>query len=241
MKMISMMKYRLHRYFYSSRPVFPLIIMLCFLGFMYSMKPVDVCSSYILSGVFQFVLLTLVTLSMSGSEETVEEQLLLLHGNKWRAYCVSREMTLCMISFLYGALLAFVPVFLNCINQFSLYKRTLTFSDVAVGTMIIIGSGLAGAAIGDVLQPRIMSGRKMAVTATVGLLILSIAKDAVIDKYRFLTILGTFLPSVMKPARDLGNGDYFVIKSVIAYLFFMILYYLIVAVIKNLVLIRKKF
>lgn len=108
MKLISMTKYRLHRYFYSSHPVFPLIIMLCFFGIMYSMKPVDVCSSYILSGVFQFVLLTLVTLSMSGSEETVEEQLLLLHGNKWRAYCVSREMTLCIISFFYGALLVFL-------------------------------------------------------------------------------------------------------------------------------------
>lgn len=45
----------------------------------------------------------------------------------------------------------------------------------------------------------------------------------------------------MKPARALGNGDYFAIRSVIAYLFIMVLYYLIVAVIKNLMLIRKKF
>ena len=40
------------------------------LGIMYSMKPVDICSSYLLSGVFQFVLLTFVALSMSGGEET---------------------------------------------------------------------------------------------------------------------------------------------------------------------------
>lgn len=241
MKLISMTKYCLHRYFYSSRPVFPLIITICFLGIMYSMKPVDICSSYLLSGVFQFVLLTFVALSMSGSEETVEEQLLLLHGNKWRAYCVSREMTLCMISFLYGALLAFVSVFLNCINRFSLYKRTLLFSDVAAGTMIIIGSGLAGIAIGDLLHPRIMGDRKMAVAAAVGLMILSIAKDAVIEKYRFLTVFGIVLPSVMKPARDLGNGDYFELRPVIVFLFWMLFYYLMVAVMKNLVLSLKRF
>lgn len=205
------------------------------------MKPVDICSSYLLSGVFQFVLLTFVALSMSGSEETVEEQLLLLHGNKWRAYCVSREMTLCMISFLYGALLAFVSVFLNCINRFSLYKRTLLFSDVAAGTMIIIGSGLAGIAIGDLLHPRIMGDRKMAVAAAVGLMILSIAKDAVIEKYRFLTVFGIVLPSVMKPARDLGNGDYFELRPVIVFLFWMLFYYLMVAVMKNLVLSLKRF
>ena len=241
MKLISMTKYRLHRYFYSSRPVFPLIITICFLGIMYSMKPVDICSSYLLSGVFQFVLLTFVALSMSGSEETSEEQLLLLHGNTWRAYCVSREMTLCMISFLYGALLAFVPIFLNCINRFSLCKRILLFSDVAAGTMIIIGSGLAGIAIGDMLHPRIMSDRKMAVVAAVGLMILSIAKDAVIEKYRFLTVFGIVLPSVMKPARDLGNGDYFELRPVIVFLFWMLFYYLMVAVMKNLVLSLKRF
>lgn len=208
---------------------------------MIELKPVDICSSYLLSGVFQFVLLTFVALSMSGSEETSEEQLLLLHGNTWRAYCVSREMTLCMISFLYGALLAFVPIFLNCINRFSLCKRILLFSDVAAGTMIIIGSGLAGIAIGDMLHPRIMSDRKMAVVAAVGLMILSIAKDAVIEKYRFLTVFGIVLPTVMKPARDLGNGDYFELRSVIWYLCLMMSYYLIVAVMKSLVLSRKRF
>lgn len=205
------------------------------------MKPVDICSSYLLSGVFQFVLLTFVALSMSGSEETEEEQLLLLHGNTWCAYCVSREMTLCMISFLYGVLLEFVPVFLNCINRFSLYKRTLLFGDVAAGTMIIIGSGLAGIAIGDVLHPRIMSDRKLAVAVAVGLMILSIAKDVVIEKYSFLTVFGIVLPSVMKPARDLGNGDYFELRSVIVFLFLMLFYYLMVAVMKSLVLSRKRF
>ena len=107
--------------------------------------------------------------------------------------------------------------------------------------MIIIGSGLAGIAIGDVLHPRIMGDRKMAVAAAVGLMILSIAKDAVIEKYRFLTVFGIVLPSVMKPARDLGNGDYFELRPVIGYLCLMMLYYLIVAIMKSLVLSCKRF
>lgn len=53
---------------------------------------------------------------------------------------------------------------------------------------------------------------------------LSIVKDAVFDKFWFLRCLGILLPSVMKPARDLENGDYFV-----------------VVIIKNLILNRKKF
>ena len=236
-----MTKYRLHRYFYSSRPVFPLIITVCFLGIMYSMKPVDVCSGYILSGVFQFVLLTIVSLNMAESEKIVEEQLILFHGKSRGAYCIAREMTLFVISCLYGAALILVSVIANCLNHFSLFTRTLSAGDVAAGAMIICGSGLAGIAIGDALHPRIMRDRKLAVVAAVGLMILSITKDGVIKKYGLPMCVGILFPSVMKPARDLGSGDYFEIKAVFAYLFMMMGYYLVVAVIKNLILSRKKF
>lgn len=245
MKIVSMTKYRLHRYFYSSHPAIPLIATLCFFRVMYSVKPMEVCSGYIISGVFQFCLMTFVALGMNRNEETVEEQLLLFHGKRYVIYCMAREVTLLVISCLYGILLIFGPVIQNCIDlcidHFSFFTRTLTASDVAMAAMIILGSGFAGIAIGDVLHPRIMGDRKMAVTFTVGIMIFSIVKDAVIDKYRFLMSFGILFPSVMKPARDLGNRDYFAIKSVITFLLMMTVYYLIVVVIKNLLLNRKKF
>ena len=110
-----------------------------------------------------------------------------------------------------------------------------------MGAIIILGSGFAGIAVGDMLHPRIISDRKMAIAAAVGIMILSIIKDSMIEKCRFLRFFGILLPSVMKPARDLGNGDYFEVRSVLAFLIMMVLYYLIVAVIKNLGLNRRKF
>ena len=236
-----MMEYRLHRYFCSSRPVVPLLMIAFFSGVMFSMKPLNVCSGYVLAGVIQFVLMTFVTLGLSGSEEIVEEQLILFHGNSRSGYFAAREMTLVLISCLYGLLFAFVPVVLNCFNRFSLFTRALSAGDVAMGAMIILGSGVAGTAIGDVFHPRIMGDRKMAVTVTVGMILLSIVKDAVFNKLRFLRCLGILIPSVMKPAHDLGNGDYFEAKSVTAFLVTMVLYYLAVIFIKNLILNRKKF
>lgn len=245
MKIVSMTKYRLHRYFYSSNPVIPLIATVCFVGVMYSMKPIDVCSGYILSGVFQFCLMTFVVLGMNRNEEIVEEQLLLFHGKRWGTYCIAREVTLLVISCLYGVLLTVGPVIQNCIDlcidHFSFFTRPLTASDVAMAAIIILGSGFAGIAIGDALHPRIMGDRKMAITIVVVIMIFSIVKDAVIEKYRFLTFFGMLFPSVMKPAHDLGNGDYFEVKSVITFLLMMALYYFIVGVIKNLVLSQKKF
>lgn len=241
MKIISVSKYRLHRYFCSSRPVIPLIAVLCFLGAMYSVKPMDVGSGYILSGVFQFILMAFAALGMNGNEEAVEEQLLLFHGNTRGIYCMAREITLLVISCIYGALLAIGPVIVNCFNNFSYFTRTLTAGDVAKGAIIILGNGLAGITIGDVFHPRIIGNRRLAVAAAAGIMILSIARDAIIEEYGFLRFFGILLPSIMKPARDLGNGDYFEIKQVAVFMLMMVLYYLAVVIIKNLLLNRKKF
>lgn len=241
MKSIGMTKYRLHRYFYSSRPVIPLIATVCFLRVMYSAKPMNVGSGYILSGVFQFVLMIFVALSMNGNEEIVEEQLLLFHGNRWSPYCMAREINLLVISCFYGVLLTIGPVIINCCNNLSYFTRPLTAIDVAMGATIILGSGFAGIAIGDVFHPRIMGDRKIAIAVAIGIMILSIVKDSVIEKYEIFALAGIFLPSVMKPAHDLGNGDYFEAKSVFTFLIMMALYYFIIVVIKNLMLNRKKF
>ena len=236
-----MTKYRLHRYFYSSRPVIPFIIILCFIRIMYSIKPMGVCSGYILSGVLQFVLLTFVTLNMNGNEKIVEEQLLFFHGHRWRVYCIARDITFLLISCFYGAMLAIGPVIVNCFNGFSFFNRSLTVEDVGLGAIIILGNGLAGIAIGDLLQPRIMNDRKMAIATAVGIMILSIVKDAIIEKCSAFVFIRIFLPSVMKAARDLGNGDYFETQSVMVFLLMMVLYYLVIVIAKNLVLARKKF
>ena len=154
---------------------------------------------------------------------------------------MAREITLLVISCFYGILLTIGPVFINWCNHFSYFTRPLTAIDVAMGATIIMGSGVAGIAIGDVFHPRIMGDRKIAVAVAIGIMILSVVKDSVIQKYEILTLAGIFLPSVMKPAHDLGNGNYFEAKSVFTYLIMMALYYLIIVVIKNLILNRKKF
>lgn len=241
MKMINMTKYRLHRYFYSSRPVIPFIIVACFIEVMYSVRPMEVCSGFILSGVFQFILMTFVSLNMIGKEDVTEEQLLLLHGNSWAAYGMAREMTLVGISCFYGVLLTFGPVLVNAFNEFAFFTRPLTAGDVGMGACIILGSGFAGTAIGSFFHVRIINDRRIAIVMAVGMMILSIVKEAVVEKFGLLRLFGILLPDVMKPARDFGKEDFFEIRSVIVFLIMMTIYYVVVAVIKNLILSRKKF
>lgn len=241
MKTVNMMKYRLRRYFCSSRPVIPLIVTVCFLGVMYSIKPMNVGSGYVMSGVLQFILMVFVTLNMVETQEMVEEQLLLLHGNSKGKYFLAKEVTLLVISGIYGVILTIGPVVVNWINHFTFFNRKLTAYDVAMGAVIIIGSGLAGTAIGMILHPRIIGDRKLAVMVSVGLMILSIAKDGIIEEYAYFKLFGMLLPSVMKPARDLGNGDFFELSAVVIFFLSMAVYYCIVCFCKNIILSFKKF
>lgn len=235
------MKYRLHRYFYSSRPIIPLIVIICLFAAMYSMKPGDVCSGYIISGWFQFILMSFVALSINGNEEAVDEQLMLFRAKGWLSYCMARELNLLVLSCIYGIILTVEPVIVNLFNDFSFFTRALTAADVVLGAVIILGSGLAGIIIGDILHPRIIGNRKIAIAFTAFMMLLSMVKEAIIDDYRFLAVLGYLLPPVMKPARDLGKGDYFDISSVCFFFIMMSVYYIVVVIIKNIVLKRKKF
>ena len=104
-----------------------------------------------------------------------------------------------------------------------------------------MGSALAGIIIGDIFHPRIITNRKIAIAFTAFVMLLSMVKEAIIDDYRFFAVFGYLLHPVMKPARDLGKGDYFNISSVCAFFIMMSVYYIVVVIIKNLMLIRKKF
>lgn len=232
---------RLHRYFYSSRPILPMIMTACFLGVTYSMKPINIASGFVISGIFQFALMTFVALNVNGCEEAVEEQILLFHGEGWERYLISREVSLLVISGTYGLILTLGPVVINYVNRCSMFSRPLTAGDVSLGGCIIFGSGLAGCTIGDLFHPRIVAERNLAILGTVGMFALSITQDALIDTYGFLVPIRVFLPSVMKPARNLGNGDNFEALSVLTFLVLMVVYFWVAGFVKNLMLKKRKF
>ena len=241
MKSVPMIKYRLHRYFGSSRPVIPVIFTICFLRFIYSVRPMSIGTGAVLSSIVQFVMMTFITLSLNGGEETVEEQLLLFRGKGWRIYSIARELALIIISIFYAILHILGPIVVNACNDFSFFSTPLTAMDVVKGAFVVLGSGLAGIIIGDVLHPRITGNRRAQLIGTVMLMLLTIVRDALIEKCRVLLFLDILLPPVMKPAHDLGNKECLALKPVLAFFFMMILYYFVVTIVKNLVLQRRRF
>ena len=241
MKLTHSVAYRLRRYFAGSKPVFPFIIILCFMGGMYNFKPMDVLSGYIISGVFAFGLMIFVTFNISGSEEKVEEQIMFLRGDCSAQYYISRELSFAAICALYSLVIAIGPVGVNIVNRFDYFTRPLTFYDVVMGFILILGSGLAGTTIGDVLNQRVMNNRKLSLMLTAMIALLAFSNDGIQQKVSYLRVLNFLLPPVMIPAKLFTGADIINAGKMLLILLQFVIYYAVVAAVKIAVMNKNRF
>ena len=241
MKVIHKVAYKLHRYFVSSKPVFPIIFIISSIGILYSVKPMDVTSGFIISGVLQFCLMVFVTLNIGGSEIIVEEQILFLREKRVIDYFITRELSMVVICAIYSLLIDLGPVYVNIANHFGFFLRELTFYDVVIGYILILGSGLAGIAIGDVLNSRIMGNRKLSLVMTALIVVMTIANEGIQQQVKHLEILNYLLPPVMIPAKVFTGVDVIDGGRLIVIFLQTIIYYVVLTAIKFTIMNKNRF
>ncbi|MDD6037397.1 MAG: hypothetical protein PUD20_01155 [bacterium] len=241
MRLMNKIKYRLHRYFLSSKPVFPILIIFAFIASIYSARPMEVNSGFIISVVFQFCLMIFVTESMNGSEITDEEQILFLHEKRVTGYLAVRELSMIFVSVIYSLIICLGPILVNCWNHFAFFRRELTFFDCAMGFVMVIGSGLCGIAIGDLFNPRIKTDRKIAIVSTIFILIITVAKEGILERVKYLEVLNILLPPVTEPLKQFSSCDVFDERTVMLIFAWMAIYYLVVTAIKFKLMDKKRF
>ena len=101
---------RLKLLFKSPVLTFPSIATVGFAGIMYSLAPIDFCSSYLISAVFLFFIGIFAAMSINGRENDVFEETLMLHSKSVVNYYISRELLLGIISLFYSLVLTIVPI-----------------------------------------------------------------------------------------------------------------------------------
>ena len=188
--------------------VIPAVLLLAFLGIMYSIRPVQVSGSFLISGIFLFVLATYIANSIQEKENDVHEEILLLHSNSSLNYYISREMVLIGVILIFAAVLIAYPAIRSLINS-SNFTRPMEKADVIWGGLIVLGNGLCGIAVGDLCHQRIVFTRRYRLTAVFCIIIITICKTPLIHSFKFLTFLNYLLPPVTDGLTMVGNTDYF--------------------------------
>ncbi len=224
-------QFKMNMSFRSTVLVASTIISAAFLGFMYSLAPATVTTSFLMSGLFLFLVSIYIAMCMAEKENIVQEQLLLLHSQKEGRYYGARELVLYSIVFLYAAVLMAVPIIKNVQPPY-FFTRPLAVRDVVCGSLFVLINGMCGAAVGDFLHPRIWKERNKAIVLAVLIALLSICKTSIVHEFRAMKYVVWILPPIMDGFEMVGSSDLFDVGGSAFVFVHMLLYVLIISGVK---------
>lgn len=240
-KLSNLVKYQLQLYFKGSRFVMPLIVTAIFLYTMYSIKPLSIVSSFLITGVFLFLLTVWIGLTAVSVEDPTAEQLLLLRVKNDSLYYLSKCIYVLAVGLLANILCTVFPVIQNILNGGDMFTRDITLFDCVNAFLLQCGCVFIGSALGSLFHPRVMKDRRLAILLTVFLTILTLVRTALAEKLIIFRFIAWIFPPVMNAASQYGNAEYFQLKQSILIMLYMIVYGSILFAIKTLLCKRNKF
>ncbi len=220
--------------------VIPTVSVVVFLGVMYSIIPQQISSSFLMSGFLLFVISTYITMCIQMKEQDVQEELFQLHSRSEGGYYLAREMVTFSIMLFYGVILILYPVIRSSIDK-GWFTRPLEGTDVFYSSIVILGNGICGIALGDFFHRRLIPRRRNAVIGVVLVAVLAVCKTPIIDKLPYMKVLNFLLPPVTDGFVMVGNGDTFDPKETMLIGVHSLLFVLTVVLIKICLLHRRKF
>ena len=220
--------------------VVPSVATAVFIGCMYTMPPIGVCSSFLFSGFFLFFMGVVLSMTMQGRENDVFEETLLFHCQATSNYYLSREMLALYVCFIYSLVLTLYPVLLY-FKDSSKFSRTMGIADVLLGGVYILICGLGGMSLGDFFHARIFKKRRDAILGAIFISVLALCKYGIIKEFSFLSILHFLLPPIMNGFELVGDKDIFEPLGMFKIYIHMLAYLLIITLIKIKLLTNKKF
>ncbi len=240
-KTTNLVKYQLQIYFGGSSLVMPAIFTAIFLYLMYSTKPLYIVSGFLISSTFIYLLMIWIGLTVAANENVVTEQLMLLRVQSSGYYYSSKVIFLMCITLFFSILCTGIPVMINVINGYDLFVRGLLISDVGNAFLLHLGCGFAGATLGNLMHPRVMKDRNIAIILTVFFAILSVVQKPIIEVLPILKGILWILPPIMLPAERYGNAEYFQWGHTLVIFIVLMLYGAGYSVIKSVICNKNKF
>lgn len=213
--MTGLVKYQLQQYFKSTKFVMPAAVLLILLESIYSMKPLEIVSTMILSGSLIFLVMTWVGVTTSDLENPASEYILILRAGSEVRYAVSHILFVGLLSLLYSGIAVAVPLLQQLANGPSYFTRVLTVWDVLFGGLILLLCAFAGAALGELANPRILRDRKVTIMGVFLTAVFAIAKGAVLAQWAFAKWILWIVPPVAELGMLFAGQDGFSGSSVL--------------------------
>ncbi|URZ15364.1 hypothetical protein [Clostridium felsineum] len=237
----SLLRYNFIIYIKSNKFIMPLIVWIAFMGVMYSIKPLDIVSSFIFSMMFLFAVMLWISFSYLEALDSVSEQLVILKVRKEWMYYLGNNVFLMLIGVIMSFIGVLCPIIINVVNNFTLFNRRLTLEDCLSSLILHIIFAVLGCSVGILSGPRCIKSRKLAVEIIVLVAIISVIKFQLIEKVNIIKYITWILPPVCDIQAFFSNKGFFDIQNTVKSIMYGVIYTFIYNVINIELLKRKRF
>ena len=220
--LISVLKYNLKMYMKSYKYIMPFLIFLIYAAITYWMKPLDIVGSMISSATLIFALMIWIGFTYCNNVDLIAEEVIILKLKSHTRYWMYKIIFMSILGLIFSLLSIGVPLIINLI--YNIFKYPVTFSDVFVSFLIHMPLSIIGALIGMLLQPRMISNRKMAMLSAIFIVVMSIAKVQVLKEFPYSKYVMWVFPPINEISEAYLNFKHFNIHNLIVPLIIMIIY-----------------
>lgn len=220
--LISVLKYHFKMYMKSYKYIMPFLFLWIYIAMTYWMKPLDFVGSMISSATLIFALMVWIGFTYCNSADLIAEEVLILKLKSHTCYWISKIIFMSVVGLFFSILSMGFPLIINLISN--IFKYPVTFSDLFVSLIIHILFSIIGALIGMLLQPRMLSNRKMAMLGAIFIVVMSIAKEQVLKEFAYAKYVMWVFPPINEISKAYLNLIHFNIHNLIMPLIIMIMY-----------------
>ena len=220
--LISVLKYNFKMYMKSHKYIMPFFIFIIYMVMAYSIRLLDIVGSMVSSAALLFALMTWIGFTYYSNIELIAEEVLILKLKSHTRYWISKIIFMGVVGAFLSILSVGLPIIYNLICN--VFKYPVTFSDIFVSFIIHMFLSIIGALIGMLLQPRIISNRKMAILGAIFIVLMSIIKGPVINEVPYSKYVMWIFPPINEVSTAYLNLMHFNIANLIMPLIIMIIY-----------------
>ncbi len=204
-----LLRYHCITYAKTNKYIMPLLVWLGLLFSHYTVKPLDVVSSFTTSCIYLFFITVWLGLSYFESVDPVSEQILLLKVRKRSTYYCSKYLFLFLMGIVLSLSGALMPVIQNMVNHYGMFGRNLLLEDVASGFFLHVVAVVFGMSVAAIFQPTCIGNRKTALILASFVSLMAVIKDALSQSHGILPYVLWVFPPVVDVFRPFRGAEYF--------------------------------
>lgn len=177
LKMIKQLLFYNLRYFSRSHKfIVPLVVYLATFAVLYSIRPLEVMSTYGMTAMLTFIIAVLVAYSFMEIEDPVQQQIALLSLRNDNAYYFTKVFFVWIII----SIMSFIVVLYPAI--FGFFVRSIKFSELIVALVGHLLLGLLGVCVSVLFNSRLFKNRQFAILILIIVVLISVVQKAIITK-----------------------------------------------------------